>query len=113
MNSNQQKSNNPFSLEKIRILGKLAMKRYLYNYLEQNKELLTFMHEQPIWYRKLTRDPSQLQAMEIAALHYYKKTIPHSLKVLKQSANGIHDDQHVSIDELPNHKKAFSKERTF
>jgi YlbE-like protein len=56
------------------------MRKDVYNYLEKNKELLTYMHEQPIWYRKLTRDPSQLQAMEIAALHYYKKTIPHQVE---------------------------------
>jgi hypothetical protein len=58
------------------------MRKDVYIYLKQNKELLTFVHEQPIWYRKLTRDPSQLQAMEIASLHYYKKTIPHHVEKL-------------------------------
>jgi YlbE-like protein len=56
------------------------MRKDVYSYLEQNKELMTFIHEQPRWYRKLTRDPSQLQAMEIEALHYYKKTIPHRVE---------------------------------
>jgi hypothetical protein len=62
------------------------MRKDVYNYLEQNKELQSFIREQPIWYRKLTRDPSQLQAMEIAALHYYKKTIPHQVEKI---SNGV------------------------
>ena len=70
----------------INLLGRLIMRKDVYNYLEKNKELLTYMHEQPIWYRKLTRDPSQLQAMEIAALHYYKKTIPHQVE---KFSNGV------------------------
>jgi len=56
------------------------MRKDVYSYLEQNKELQSFIREQPIWYRKLTRDPSQIQVMEIAALHYYKKTIPHQVE---------------------------------
>ncbi|WP_394232639.1 YlbE-like family protein [Niallia oryzisoli] len=62
------------------------MRKDVYNYLEQSKELQSFIREQPIWYRKLTRDPSQIQAMEIAALHYYKKTIPHQVEKI---SNGV------------------------
>ncbi|WP_071395457.1 YlbE-like family protein [Bacillus tuaregi] len=56
------------------------MRKDVYNYLEQNKELHSFLREQPVWYRKISRDPTQIQAMEIAALHYYKKTIPHRVE---------------------------------
>ena len=76
----------PFYLEKINILGRFMMRIDVYNYLEQNKELLNFMHEQPIWYRKLSRDPSQIEKLEIAALHYYQKTIPHHVE---KFSNGV------------------------
>ena len=62
------------------------MRKDVYAYLEQHKELLAFMREQPRWYRKLTRDPNKLQTMEIEALHYYKKTIPHQVE---KFSNGV------------------------
>ena len=62
------------------------MRKDVYMYLEQQKELLTFIREQPRWYRKLTRNPNDLQAMEIEALHYYKKTIPHQVEKI---TNGV------------------------
>jgi hypothetical protein len=60
------------------------MRKDVYLYLQKNKELLDFLHEQPIWYRKLGRDPSQLRNLEIAALHYYQKTIPHQIEKFSQ-----------------------------
>jgi len=62
------------------------MRKDVFMYLEQQKELMAFLREQPVWYRKLTRDPSKLQIMEIEALHYYKKTIPHQVA---KFSNGV------------------------
>jgi hypothetical protein len=62
------------------------MRKDVYLYLEQHKELMAFLREQPIWYRKLTRDPNKLQNMEIESLHYYKKTIPHHVA---KFSNGV------------------------
>jgi hypothetical protein len=58
----------------------------VYTYLQKNKELIEFLREQPIWYRKLSRDPSQIENLEIAALHYYQKTIPHQIE---KFSNGV------------------------
>jgi hypothetical protein len=52
------------------------MRKDVLNYLERQKDLKQFIREQPQWYRKLTRNPYDLQALEVASLHYYKKTIP-------------------------------------
>ena len=52
----------------------------VYTYLQKNRELIEFLREQPIWYRKLSRDPSQIENLKIAALHYYQKTIPHQIE---------------------------------
>ena len=62
------------------------MRKDVYMYLEKQKELLAFMREQPGWYRKLSRNPNDLQTMEIEALHYYKKTIPHQVEKI---TNGV------------------------
>ena len=58
----------------------------VYTYLQKNRELIEFLREQPICYRKLSRDPSQIEKLEIAALHYYQKTIPHQIE---KFSNGV------------------------
>ena len=58
----------------------------VYTYLQKNRELIEFLREQPIWYRKLSREPSQIENLEIAALHYYQKTIPHQIE---KFSNGV------------------------
>lgn len=58
------------------------MRRDVLEYLNRQKELKKFIREQPLWYRKLSRNPYDLQTLEIASLHYYKKTIPHQVEKL-------------------------------
>lgn len=60
------------------------MRLEIIEYLNQNTELQKFVREQPIWYRKLTRNPRDLQKLEISALHYYKKTIPDQVEKFSQ-----------------------------
>lgn len=48
----------------------------LYDYIQNNEDLQKFIREQPIWYRKLSRDPLKIQEFELAMMQYYKKTIP-------------------------------------
>ncbi|MDF2858773.1 MAG: hypothetical protein K0Q87_4624 [Neobacillus sp.] len=56
------------------------MRRELFEFLNDKKELKKFVREQPLWYRKLSRNPYDLQSLEIESLHYYKKTIPHQVE---------------------------------
>lgn len=56
------------------------MRRDVLEYLNSNTQLKQFVREQPGWYRKLTRNPQDLQLMEISALNYYKKTLPHQIE---------------------------------
>ncbi|MEH7354846.1 YlbE-like family protein [Neobacillus drentensis] len=56
------------------------MRREVLDYLERQKDLKQFVREQPLWYRKLTRNPEDLQSLEIASLHHYKKTIPDQIE---------------------------------
>ncbi len=61
------------------------MRRDVMEYLEGQKDLKKFIREQPLWYRKLTRNPYDLQALEIASLHYYKKTITDQVEKFSNS----------------------------
>ncbi|WP_147531890.1 YlbE-like family protein [Bacillus marasmi] len=60
------------------------MRQEIIDYLNQNAEIQKFVREQPIWYRKLSRNPRDLQKLEISSLHYYKKTIPHQVEKFSQ-----------------------------
>ncbi|WP_042456083.1 YlbE-like family protein [Neobacillus dielmonensis] len=62
------------------------MRRDILEYIERQKDLKKFLREQPHWYRKLTRNPYDLQSFEIASLHYYKKTIPDQVE---KFSNGV------------------------
>ncbi|MEK3855247.1 YlbE-like family protein [Cytobacillus sp. FSL H8-0458] len=63
------------------------MRKDIVEYLEQKQDLRQFIREQPYWYRKLSRNPNEIQSLEVAALHYYKKTIPHQVE---KFTNGVH-----------------------
>lgn len=62
------------------------MRRDVMEYLDSHKDLKEFLREQPLWYRKLSRNPYDLEALQIASLHYYKKTIPHQVE---KFSNGV------------------------
>jgi len=62
------------------------MRKEVIEYLDGRKDLKQFVREQPLWYRKLSRNPYDLEALEIAALHYYKRTIPHQVEKI---SNGV------------------------
>ncbi|MED1469655.1 MULTISPECIES: YlbE-like family protein [Bacillus] len=61
------------------------MRKDVLEYLGGQKELKQFIREQPLWYRKLSRNPYDIQSLEIASLHYYKKTIPHQVEKFSNS----------------------------
>ncbi|MBO9130290.1 YlbE-like family protein [Bacillus sp. 165] len=52
------------------------MRQELVEYMQSKEELQKFIREQPQWYRKLSRNPHDREGFELAAMHYYKKTIP-------------------------------------
>ncbi|WP_053366083.1 YlbE-like family protein [Bacillus sp. FJAT-27245] len=62
------------------------MRMEVMEYIVARKDLQQFLREQPVWYRKLSRNPNDLEAFETASLYYFEKTIPH--RVAKFS-NGV------------------------
>lgn len=62
------------------------MRKEVSAYISQKKELQRFIREQPHWYRSLSRNPTQIESLEISSLHYYKNTIPHKVE---KFTNGV------------------------
>ncbi|MEC1260742.1 YlbE-like family protein [Bacillus swezeyi] len=62
------------------------MRKEVQEYVFANEERRRFIREQPLWYRKLSRSPNDLQAFELDMMNFYEKTIPHRVN---QFSNGI------------------------
>ncbi|MET3698113.1 YlbE-like protein [Bacillus oleivorans] len=61
------------------------MRSEIYELVRKNPDWVRFLREQPIWYRKLSRNPNDWETFEISALHYFRKTIPHKVEQFSQS----------------------------
>jgi YlbE-like protein len=61
------------------------MRPELYQYIQAKPILKNFIREQPIWYRKLSRNPNHLKTFENSSLQYYKMTLPDRIEQLTNS----------------------------
>lgn len=61
------------------------MRMDMMEYIKADPDLIKFLREQPNWYRKLGRNPNDLQAFQISSLHYHGKTIPHKVEKFSNS----------------------------
>ncbi|WP_096154757.1 YlbE-like family protein [Bacillus sp. FJAT-45066] len=61
------------------------MRKEVFDYIQKKKTLQNFIREQPIWYRKLSRNPEILQDFELASMYHYKQTIPHKVQKFQDS----------------------------
>ncbi len=52
------------------------MRSELMEFIKADEDLSRYIREQPYWYRKLTRNPEEKEAFELAAMQHFKKTIP-------------------------------------
>jgi len=61
------------------------MRKDLYEHLEKQQKLQQFIRENPNWYRKITRNPTNIYELELASKTYFKQTIPHKVQKFSQS----------------------------
>lgn len=54
-------------------------------YIYSKKELKQFLRRQPMWYRKLSRHPEEIEKFEIASLHFFEKTIPQRVEKINNN----------------------------
>ncbi|KKI93761.1 hypothetical protein WQ54_01535 [Bacillus sp. SA1-12] len=61
------------------------MRKEVQEHIRANKERQNFLREQPIWFRKLSRNPTDLESLELNMMNYYQKTIPHKVQQFSNS----------------------------
>lgn len=61
------------------------MRKEIQEQIRSNKELQQFIREQPQWFRKLSRNPNDLETLEMEMMNYYQKTIPHKVQQFSNS----------------------------
>ncbi|RFU63395.1 YlbE-like family protein [Peribacillus glennii] len=52
------------------------MRQDVYSLIEENQDLKKFLRGQPYWYRRLMRNPQDLDKLETEAAYHFNKTIP-------------------------------------
>lgn len=52
------------------------MRADVFLYLAANEDMRQFVRRHPIWYRKLSRNPSLFHQLEREADYYYGRTLP-------------------------------------
>ncbi|WP_153124273.1 YlbE-like family protein [Peribacillus tepidiphilus] len=58
------------------------MRQDIYKVIQGNEDLKKYIRTQPIWYRRLSRNPQELEKMETEAKYFFKKSIPHHVSKL-------------------------------
>ncbi|KYD04376.1 YlbE-like family protein [Heyndrickxia sporothermodurans] len=61
------------------------MRQDVMEYIYSKKELKQFLRRQPMWYRKLSRHPEEIEKFEIASLHFFEKTIPQRVEKINNN----------------------------
>ena len=64
----------------------LRLRQDVYEWIKSNEDHLKYLRLQPIWYRKLMRNPSEVEKMGTEAVFYFEKSIPHRVNKL---TNGV------------------------
>ncbi|MBU5341909.1 YlbE-like family protein [Caldifermentibacillus hisashii] len=62
------------------------MRTELYQIIKSKKEWQQFIRNEPIWYKKLSRNPNAIKEFEQTALKYYKKSLPDRMNKI---SNGV------------------------
>lgn len=62
------------------------MRLEVYQYISSQPDLKRYLRMHPIWYRRLSRNPFQIQMLEEEANHFYGRTFPQRMEKLQ---NGI------------------------
>lgn len=61
------------------------MRQNIYEFIEANEDVRQYLRIQPLWYKRLMRNPHHLHQLETEATYFLKKSIPH--RVSKFSEN--------------------------
>ena len=61
------------------------MRQDIYELIEADEDLLNFLRQQPIWYRRLSRNPQDFELFSTETKYFFKKSIPDRVNQLSNS----------------------------
>ena len=61
------------------------MRKEVWATVLSNPDYHRFIQENPQWYRRLTRNPTDLETLDISVKQYFKKSIPDRVGKLSQN----------------------------
>ena len=61
------------------------MRQNVYEYIQENEDLKKYLRIQPLWYKRLMRNPYELDTFETEAKYFFEKSIPHRVSKLSDS----------------------------
>jgi len=61
------------------------MRIEVYQYISSRPDLKNYIRMNPIWYRRLSRNPYQISMLEEEANHFYGRTFPQRMEKLQNS----------------------------
>ncbi|PQD94934.1 hypothetical protein CYL18_11395 [Pradoshia eiseniae] len=61
------------------------MRQDVYEQIQGNEDLRDFLRQQPMWYRRLSRNPQDFSVFETESKYFFKKSIPDRVLQLSNS----------------------------
>ena len=61
------------------------MRQDIFELIEADEDLLNFLRQQPIWYRRLSRNPQEFDLFNTESKYFFKKSIPDRVHQLSNS----------------------------
>ena len=52
------------------------MRQDVYEWIKENEDQLKYLRLQPIWYRRLMRNPRDFEKMSTEAVYHFEKSVP-------------------------------------
>ncbi|WP_019242431.1 MULTISPECIES: YlbE-like family protein [Bacillus] len=62
------------------------MRQDLYEWIKGNEDQLKYLRLQPIWYRRLMRNPHEIEKLGTESVYHFEKSIPQRVS---QLTNGV------------------------
>lgn len=63
----------------------MILRQNIYSFIEENEDLKKYIRIQPIWYKRLMRNPHHIEQMETEAKFFFGKSIPHRISKFSDS----------------------------
>ncbi|MDQ7863411.1 YlbE-like family protein [Peribacillus frigoritolerans] len=76
------------------------MRQNIYEFIQTNEDMRSYLRVQPAWYKRLMRNPHEVDVFETEAKYYFEKSIPHRVsKFFGKRSGCLNDASYVSSDE--------------